>query len=56
MENGKLSTVDLCVGVTKGIWSALFENSTQDADLTEVMLDGTIVRLVMKKIVGQSKL
>jgi transposase len=28
----------------KGIWSALFETSTQDADLTEVMLDGTIVR------------
>lgn len=28
----------------KGIWNKLFMNSIQDADLTEVMLDGTIVR------------
>ena len=28
----------------KGIWSQLFEQSSQGADLTEVMLDGTIVR------------
>ena len=28
----------------KGIWSILFEKATEDADLQEVMLDGTIVR------------
>ena len=44
MANGKLSIVDLCVGVTKAFGLLSFETSTQDADLTEVMLDGTIVR------------
>ena len=28
----------------KGVWSDLFANSTEDSDLQEVMLDGTIVR------------
>jgi transposase len=28
----------------KGLWSKLFERTTENADLTEVMLDGTIVR------------
>ena len=28
----------------KGVWSGLFANSIEDADLQEVMLDATIVR------------
>ena len=43
MANGKLSIVDLCVGVTKA-FGLLSLKPPQDADLTEVMLDGTIVR------------